>query len=137
MKLKRINHIALVVPQLETAKRFWGDVMGLPLDHEAHIAKQHVDVAFMPIENSSIELLQPTEPTSGVAKFLNNRGAGMHHICFEVDDIDAAIVELQAAGIPLIDEKPRIDAHGKKLIFIHPKGTGGVLVELYELLDQS
>ena len=133
MKLKRINHIALVVPQLKTAKKFWVDVMGLSLDHEAHIAEQQVDVAFMPIENSNIELLQPTDLTSGVAKFLNKRGAGMHHICFEIDDIDAAIEELQAAEVPLINETPQLDAHGKKLIFIHPKGTGGVLVELYEL----
>jgi len=133
MKLKRINHIALVVPQLEEAKRFWIDIMGLSLDHETHIAEQRVDVAFMPIENSNVELLQPTDNDSGVAKFLNKRGAGMHHICFEVDDIEASLIELQAAKVPLIDETPRIDSHGKKLAFIHPKGTGGVLVELYEL----
>ena len=131
--LKRINHIALVVPELESAKRFWVDVMGLPLDHEEHVAEQKVDVAFMPLEGTNIELLKPADQESGVAKYLDKRGPGMHHICFEVDDIDAALDELRQADVPLIDEVPRTGHDGKKYAFIHPKGTGGVLVELYQI----
>lgn len=131
--LKRINHIALVVPELASAKRFWVDVMGIPLDHEEHVAEQMVDVAFMPLDGTNIELLQPTEQESGVAKYLDKRGPGMHHICFEVDDIEAALDELRRADVPLIDEVPRDGNHGKKYAFIHPKGTGGVLVELYQI----
>ncbi|MCP5100105.1 MAG: methylmalonyl-CoA epimerase [Chloroflexi bacterium] len=131
--LKRINHIALVVPELESAKKFWVDVMGLPIEHEGHVASQKVDVAFLPISESNVELLQPTDSESGVAKFLDKRGAGMHHICFEVDDIEAALSQLREGDVPLIDEEPRIGDDGKKYAFVHPKGTGGVLVELYQL----
>ncbi|KAA3662175.1 MAG: methylmalonyl-CoA epimerase [Chloroflexi bacterium] len=131
--LKRINHIALVVPELDSAKRFWIDVMGLPLEQEEHVAEQRVDVAFMPLDGTNIELLKPTDGESGVAKYLDRRGPGMHHICFEVDDIDAALVELRNASVPLIDEEPRSGHDGKQYAFIHPKGTGGVLVELYQI----
>jgi len=131
--LKRINHIALIVPELESAKRFWVDVMGVPLDHEDHVAEQKVDVAFMSLEGTNIELLKPTDHESGVAKFLDKRGPGMHHICFEVDDIETALDELRRADVPLIDKIPRTGHGGKKYVFIHPKGTGGVLVELYQI----
>lgn len=131
--LKRINHIALVVPDMGPAQRFWVDVMGLPLDHEEHVDAQQVDVAFLPLDECNIELLKPTDKESGVARFLDKHGAGIHHICFEVDDIDAALAELSQADVPLIDEVPRAGSDGKKYAFIHPKGTGGVLVELYQL----
>jgi methylmalonyl-CoA/ethylmalonyl-CoA epimerase len=131
--LKRINHIAIVVPEINDAKRFWIDVMGLQIEHEGHVHSQKVDVTFLPISESNIELLQPTDTESGVAKYLSNRGAGMHHICFEVDDIEAVLSQLSAAEIRLIDEQPRIGDDGKKYAFIHPKATGGVLVELYQL----
>lgn len=131
--IKKINHIALVVPHLGEAKSFWVDVMGLTLTHEEHVASQQVDVAFLPVDGSNIELLQPTEPDTGVSKFLNKRGPGMHHICFEVDDITSALDQLRAADVPLIDETPRVNEDGKQYAFVHPKGTGGVLVELYQL----
>ena len=131
--LKRINHIALVVPEMESAKHFWIDVMGLPLKHEDHVAEQKVDVAFMPVEGTNIELLKPTDEESGVAKFMNKRGPGMHHICFEVDDIVVSLQELKNASVQLIDESPRESHDGKKYAFVHPKSTGGVLVELYQL----
>lgn len=131
--IKKINHIALVVPHLGEAKKFWVDVMGLTLAHEEHVASQQVDVAFLPVDGSNIELLQPTEADTGVSKFLNKRGPGMHHICFEVEDITVALDQLRAAEVPLIDETPRVDEDGKQYAFVHPKGTGGVLVELYQL----
>ena len=133
--IKSINHIALLVPDLATAKAFWIDVMGLPLTREERVEEQHVEVAFLPVGESTIELLQPTDSNSGAAKFLQKRGAGMHHICFEVDDIAAVLAQLHNAGIPLIDETPHVDESGKQYAFIHPKGTGGVLVELYQLPD--
>ena len=131
--LQRINHIALVVPDIEPAKRFWVDIMGLTLDHEDHVESQHVDTAFLPVGESNIELLKPTDEESGVAKFLDKRGPGIHHICFEVDDIDIVLTELRNAHVQLIDETARADGDGKKYAFIHPKGTGGVLVELYQV----
>lgn len=131
--IKNINHIALVVPELSEAKQFWVDIMGLGLAHEEHVASQQVDVAFLPVAGSNIELLQPTEADTGVAKFLQKRGPGVHHICFEVDDIVAMLAQLRANEIPLIDETPRVAADGKQYAFVHPKGTGGVLVELYQL----
>lgn len=131
--IKNINHIALVVSDLDGAKNFWATVMGLPIAHEEHVASQQVDVAFLPVSESNIELLQPTDEDTGVAKFLAKRGPGMHHICFEVEDIAQMLTALRQNDVPLIDETPRVSEDGKQYAFIHPKGTGGVLVELYQL----
>jgi methylmalonyl-CoA/ethylmalonyl-CoA epimerase len=90
-------------------------------------------VAFMPLAGSEIELVQPTTDDSGIAKYLAKRGPGMHHVCLEVDDIDGMMAQLKAKGVQLINEEPRTAADGKKYAFIHPKSTGGVLVELYQL----
>ncbi|MEM7335927.1 MAG: methylmalonyl-CoA epimerase [Chloroflexota bacterium] len=130
--IKKINHIALVVPEMEEGKKFWTEVLGLQVEREEHVADQDVDVAFLPVGESDIELLHPLSKDSGVAKFLQKRGPGIHHICLEVNDIEATLAQLLAAEIPLIDETPRIGAGGRRVAFIHPKGTGGVLVELYE-----
>jgi methylmalonyl-CoA/ethylmalonyl-CoA epimerase len=135
--IKKISHIAIVVPKLEEAMGFWVEALGLPLEHIEHVADQGVDVAFMPAGESDIELLQPIDADSGVARYMQKRGPGMHHICFEVDDIKSTLVRLKAAGVPLIDEVPTIGTGGKKIAFIHPKGTGGVLVELYELTAEE
>lgn len=135
--IKKINHIALVVSDMAAAQRFWVEVMGMPLAHEAHVAEQRVDVSFIPVGESDIELLRPTDDGSGVAKFLAKRGEGMHHICFEVDDIAAMLAQLRQADVPLIDERPRQGEDGKQYAFIHPKGTGGVLVELYQLPEKA
>lgn len=131
--IKKISHIAIVVPELENAISFWVDVLGLPLDHVEHVEEQGVDVAFLPAGESDIELLRPFDETSGVARYMQKRGPGIHHICFEVGDIEALLAHLKAKDVPLINETPTYGAGGKKLAFIHPKGTGGVLVELYEL----
>ena len=135
--IKKISHIAIVVPDLDGAMAFWVETLGLPLAHVEHVPDQDVDVAFLPSGDSEIELLEPVSEDSGVARFLQRRGPGMHHICFEVDDIDAMIARMKAAGVPLIDEEPTIGTGGKKIAFVHPKGTGGVLVELYELTPEE
>jgi len=131
--IKKISHIAIVVPKLEEAMKFWVDTLGLPLAHVEHVQDQDVDVAFLPSGESEIELLEPLSDASGVARFMNKRGPGMHHICFEVDDIVETIARVKEADVPLINEVPVIGTGGKKIAFVHPKGTGGVLVELYEL----
>jgi methylmalonyl-CoA/ethylmalonyl-CoA epimerase len=135
--IKKISHIAVIVPELEEAMGFWVNALGLSLSHMEHVANQGVDVAFLPAGESDIELLEPIDPESGVARYLQKRGPGVHHICFEVDDIEAALARLKAAGIPLINKEPTIGTGGKKIAFIHPKGTGGVLVELYELTAEE
>jgi methylmalonyl-CoA/ethylmalonyl-CoA epimerase len=131
--IKKISHIAIVVPKLEDALEFWIDTLGLPLSHVEHVPDQDVDVAFMPSGESEIELMEPIGAESGVARFMSKRGPGIHHICFEVDDIEEMLARIKDAGVPLINEVPTIGTGGKKIAFVHPKGTGGVLVELYEL----
>lgn len=131
--IKKINHIAIVVPELEEGKQFWADVLGLTVSHEENVADQEVDVAFLPVGESDIELLHPLNSDSGVAKFMQKRGPGIHHICLEVEDIEATLARLKTAAIQLIDEQPRIGAGGHRVAFIHPKATGGVLVELLEV----
>jgi methylmalonyl-CoA/ethylmalonyl-CoA epimerase len=131
--IKKISHIAIVVPDLEQALNFWVETLGLPLAHMEHVTDQDVDVAFLPSGESELELLEPISDQSGVARYMRKRGPGVHHICFEVEDIEATLERLKAAEVPLINEVPTIGTGGKKIAFIHPKGTGGVLVELYEL----
>lgn len=116
---------------------FWVDTLGLPLAHVEHVPDQDVDVAFLPSGASEIELLEPLGQNSGVARFMKKRGPGIHHICFEVDDIEAMLARLKAAHVPLINEEPAIGTGGKKIAFIHPSGTDGVLVELYELTAEE
>ena len=131
--MKKVNHIAVVVNDLEEAMHFWVDALGLELSHREHVASEAVDVAFLPVGDSKIELLQPVDDESGVARYLEKRGPGMHHICFEVDDIEAALQKLKLANVQLINEVPTVGADGRKFAFIHPKSASGVLVELYEL----
>jgi methylmalonyl-CoA/ethylmalonyl-CoA epimerase len=131
--IKRIDHIAIIVPDLETGIGFWAEALGLPVERIEAVPDEAVEVAFLPVGESEVELLRPTDEQSGVARFLEKRGPGLHHICFEVEDIEATLDRLRTANIPLINEHPKIDSGGKKFAFVHPKGTGGVLVELYEL----
>jgi len=131
--IKKINHIAIVVPKLEDAVPFWAEALGLRVAHQEHVSDQGVDVAFIPVGESDIELLEPVDLDSGVARYMEKRGPGIHHICFEVDDITATLARLKEAAVPLINEEPTVQKDGKKFAFIHPKGTGGVLIELYEL----
>lgn len=132
--IKKVDHIAVVVEDLEAAKSFWVEALGLSLERVESVPEESVDIAFLPVGDSEIELLQPTDPESGVAKYLAKRGAGMHHLCLEVDDIEATLARLRAAAVPLITETAKVGHNGKKYAFVHPKGTGGVLVELYQLV---
>ncbi len=129
--IRRVHHIAIVVNDIETALRVYRDALGLPLSHVEAIPEQDVKVAFLPAGDSEIELVEPINPDSGVAKFLAKRGEGIHHICLEVHDLEATLAELAAQGVELIDRVPRRGAYGR-VAFIHPKGAHGVLIELLE-----
>lgn len=131
--LKRLDHVAVLVPDLEEALEFWQDQLGLSLDHVETVSSMAVKIAFLPLGESEIELVQPTSEDSGLARFLAKRGPGLHHICIEVDDIASKINELKSMDVRMIDEEPVIMDDGRQLAFIHPKSTGGVLIELYEL----
>ena len=134
--IKNINHIAIIVPDLDGALNFWEGALGLTLARTESVPEEGVDVAFLPIGGSNVELLKPTVADTGVARFLEKRGPGIHHMCFEVDDIETTLADLRARDIQLINEKP-VEGHGgRKYAFVHPKSTGGVLVELYQLSDE-
>ena len=128
----KINHVAIVVNDIESSLGFWRDALGLPMNAIQDVPQEAVKVAFLESGESHIELVQPTTEDSGIAKYLEKRGQGMHHICFEVADIAATLAHMQAKGIELINETPR-ERDGRRYAFIHPKSTGGVLVELYQL----
>jgi len=131
--LKRLDHVAVLVPDLDQALAFWQDQLGLSLDHVETVSSMAVKIAFLPLGESEIELVQPTTEDSGLAKYLAKRGPGLHHICIETDDIKSKLAKLEEKGVRLIDEEPILMDDGRQLAFIHPKSTGGVLVELYEL----
>jgi methylmalonyl-CoA/ethylmalonyl-CoA epimerase len=132
MGIKKIDHIAIVVPDIDQALTFWRDALGLALTHVEEVAGQAVQVAFLPTGESEVELIKPTTETSGLAKYLDKHGPGMHHICLEVDDVQSTLDQLKAKGVQLINEQPTVGAGGKKVAFVHPKSTGGVLIELVE-----
>ena len=134
MRVKKFNHVAIGVENIEAGLPFWRDALGLKLDRIEEVPSQKARVAFIPVGESEVELVQPTEAGTGLAKFLQERGGGMHHLCLEVEDIDQALTELKARGVRLIDETAQV-LTGRKMAFIHPKATGGVLVELYELTE--
>ena len=131
--IKKINHVALIVEDLEAALSFWRDTLGIELTHIEEVPAENSMIAFLPVGETEIELIKPTTNDSGLAKFLEKRGAGMHHICLEVDDIDMLLSQLKEKGIQLINEIPLTGTGGKKYAFIHPKSTFGVLIELYEI----
>jgi methylmalonyl-CoA/ethylmalonyl-CoA epimerase len=131
--IKRLDHIAVLVPDLEEALSFWKDCLGLTLDRVETVASMQVKIAFLPLGDSEIELVQPTSEDSGLARFLEKRGPGLHHICLEVEDLHRTLEHLKAEGVRLIDQDPVVMEDGRQLAFIHPQGTGGVLMELYQL----
>ena len=131
--LKKINHIAIAVNNIEEASKFYQDILGLNLSGVEVVAAQKTRVGFFKIGESNIELVQPSEPDSPVTKFLESKGQGIHHICFEVDDVDAEVKAYLEKGATLIDQKPRPGAHNTKVAFVHPKSSSGVLIELCEL----
>jgi len=127
---KKISHIGIAVKNLEASIPFYRDVLGMEYEGSEVVAEQKVKVAFLVIGESRIELLEPTADDSPVAKFLEKNGEGTHHIAYEVADLEAALADLKAKGVRLIDETPRNGAHGTRIAFLHPKASGGVLTEL-------
>lgn len=130
--IKRIDHLAIVVEDLDAASTFYRDQLGLHIEKVQHVEQEAVTVAFLDVGGSHIELLQPSTPDSGVAKYLAKRGGGMHHLCFEVDDIDAMLEKLYAGGVRLINPEAIEGDGGRRYAFIHPESTFGVLIELYQ-----
>lgn len=131
-KITKVNHVAIAVSDLDAALGFWRDALGLPLDHVEDVPSQKATVAFLPVGDTEVELVKPTAEDTGVAKFIAERGGGMHHLCFEVDDIEGMLRTLKEKGVRLINETP-LELPGRKMAFIHPKSTNGVLVELYQI----
>ena len=132
-KVNQINHVAVVVDDIEKALTFWRDALGIQLHELRDVPAEKSKVAFLPVAGSEVELVQPTSDDSGIAKYLAKRGPGMHHLCLEVDDIGGMMTVLKAKGVRLINDEPKTTADGKKYAFLHPESTGGVLVELYQL----
>ena len=132
-KVKKIDHIAVLTDDLESALSFWRDALGMELGGIEDVPAEKSLVAFLPTGDSEIELVKPTTDDSGLARYLIKRGPGMHHVCLEVDDIEGMLARLKEQGIQLINDNPVSGLQGRKYAFIHPKATGGVLVELYEI----
>jgi methylmalonyl-CoA/ethylmalonyl-CoA epimerase len=132
--LRKIHHVGIVVRNLEEAYAFYRDTLGLPVHKTAVVEDQGVKAALLTIGNSEIELLEPINPNGGVAKFLERRGEGLHHICFETDDVVAEIAATKAKGIDLIDQTPRKGLAGM-ICFLHPRANHGVLVEYAQPMD--
>ncbi len=130
--ITRINHIGIAVNDIDEALKVYRDALGLEVTRIADEPEQKVKVAFLPRGDSEIELLEPYPGEGPVRKFMEKRGEGIHHICLEVDDIEAALAKLAEQGVQLIDTTPRLNARGQKIAFIHPQGAHGVLIELCE-----
>lgn len=128
--LKKISHIGIAVTSIEDATPFYRDTLGMAFEGTEVVAEQKVKVAFFAVGESRIELLEATSADSPVAKFLEKHGPGVHHIAYEVADLEQRLAQLKAEGVRLIDESPRMGAHHTRIAFMHPKTSGGVLTEL-------
>ncbi len=132
MKVTQIDHIGIAVKEIEKAGKFYTDILGLKIEEIENVAEQKVNVAFIPITDSEVELLESTHEDGPVAKYIDAKGEGVQHIAVRVENIQEALEELKAKGVRLIDQAPRGGAGGAKIAFIHPKETNGVLVEICE-----
>lgn len=130
MKPLRIDHLGIAVPRLEEAVAAY-EALGFHVEARHEVATEKVRAAFLPVGESRLELLEPTDASSAIARFLEKR-SGLHHVCLLVDDVEQALAELKARGVPLVDETPRIGAGGCRVAFVHPRGAAGVLLELKE-----
>ncbi len=128
--IRRIDHIGIAVRDLEAAVRAYSEGLGLSCDHRETVEDQKVRTAFLPVGESRVELLESLSPDGPIGKFVEKRGEGIHHICFEVADVRSALAACEKAGLALIDREPRPGAHGKLVAFVHPKSLNGVLIEL-------
>lgn len=135
--IARIDHIGIAVQSINESLKFFQDALGMKLERVESEESGRTQVAFLPVGTSDVELVEPQAADSGLAKFLAKRGEGVHHICFEVDDIDAALTRLKEHGAQLIDETPRVNANGTRYAFVHPKSAHGVLIELYQKPDRK
>lgn len=135
--IKRIDHVAIAVQGLESTVRFFADTLGLAFSHISDEPEQQARVAFFPVGDSEVELVEPTSDESGLAKWLAKRGEGLHHLCLEVDDLDAVLARLHEQGVQLINATPVTNSAGRRLAFVHPKATHGVLIELYEAQSEG
>lgn len=130
MKALKVDHIGIAVSNLEESLKFYTDVLGLECHGTEEVEEQKVKVAFLPVGDTEVELLESTDPEGPIARFIEKNGEGIQHIAFRVDNIEEAIASLKEKGVKMIDEKPRYGAGGAKIAFVHPKATGRVLVEL-------
>ena len=130
--VKALNHVGIAVHSIDAQKSFYEDSLGAVFEGVEEVPDQKVRVGFFRVHDVRLELLEPTDSSSSVAKFLEKRGEGLHHLAFTVDDIQSRIEELKASGLRMIDESPRPGAHQMQIAFIHPKSTNGVLTELCE-----
>jgi len=126
----KLDHIGIAVSDLAESLKVYTDLLGMTLHGTETVEEQKVKTAFLPLGDTEIELLESTAPDGPIGKFIEARGQGIQHIAFKVDDIEAALAELKAKGVRLIDEKPRYGAGGARIAFLHPKSTNGVLIEL-------
>ena len=129
---KSIHHIAIAVHDLDAALAFYRDGLGLEVAERREEPEEGVEIAFLPAGEGEIELIRPLDEEGGVARFLEKRGEGLHHVCLAVDDVEVAMEQLRATGARLLSEEPRVNIHGTRYVFIHPKSAHGVLLELYE-----
>jgi methylmalonyl-CoA epimerase len=130
MKVKKINHIGLAVDALEPVREMYSEILGLSMDHEE--MWNELKIAFVPVGETNLELVQSTSQEGDLAKFVSKKGQGIHHIALEVEDIEGAVQELLDKGMHLIDEKPRKGSNGTTIAFLHPKATHGIMIELVE-----
>ena len=129
---KKIDHIGVAVNSLEESLHIFKDILGMKCSGEEEVKEQNVKVAFLPVGESEIELLESTSPDGNIAKYIEKKGEGIHHIAFEVEDLDVMLKNLQEKGVRLIEKEPRYGAGGARIAFLHPKSTNGILVELCE-----
>ena len=132
--IKRIHHVAVLVDDLDASLSFWQDILGIEPSQVSDMPKEAARIAFLPIGESQVELLQPTSSDSGLSRYLQKHGPGMHRLCLEVTALDAFLAQLRLKQVQLINDEPKVSEDGKLYAFIHPKSTLGLLVELYQTL---
>lgn len=132
MKTTVVDHIGIAVKSIDEALKFWEGTLGIKCHGVEEVADQKVKTAFLPLGDTEVELLEGTSTESPVSKFIEAKGEGIHHLAIRVENLEAALAELKEKGVRLIDEKPRLGAGGAKIAFLHPKATGGILLELSE-----
>lgn len=126
----KLEHIGIAVRSIEEHLKVWRDIFGFGVDITTEVAGQKVRLSMLEVGGVKVELIEPSTPDSAIQKFIERRGEGLHHLCFEVDDLEKTIEDFKGRGLRMIDEVPRNGAHGSKIAFIHPSSTGGILIEL-------